>query len=78
LKGVGLISLKKLKFFRPAQTKKKKKLGQFSGSKPLGLSPQRALFKFREALPFGTECGKKLVEFCYVEYKIKVIKYFEI
>jgi hypothetical protein len=35
----------------PAQTKKKKKLGQFSGSKPSGLSPQRALFKFREASP---------------------------
>jgi hypothetical protein len=31
----------------PAQTKKKKKLGQFS-----------AHFKFREVLPFGTECGK--------------------
>jgi hypothetical protein len=30
--------------------KKKEKLGQFSGSKPSGLSPQRALFKFREAL----------------------------
>jgi hypothetical protein len=25
-------------------------LGQFSGRKPSGLSPQRALFKFREAL----------------------------
>jgi hypothetical protein len=34
----------------PAQTKKKEKLGRFSGSKPSGLSPQRALFKFREAL----------------------------
>jgi hypothetical protein len=30
--------------------KKRKKLGQFSGSKPSGLSHQRALFKFREAL----------------------------
>jgi hypothetical protein len=35
----------------PAQTKKKKKLGQFSGSKPSGLSPQRAL------LNLGRPCG---------------------
>jgi hypothetical protein len=42
--------LRKLQFSRPqrgfvpAQTKKKEKIGQFSGSKPSGLSPQRALF----------------------------------
>jgi hypothetical protein len=39
-----------IKIVRPKQ-KKKKKLGQFSGSKPSGLSPRLwALFKFREAL----------------------------
>jgi hypothetical protein len=60
-----------IKTFRPKQ-KKKKKLGQFSGSKPSGLSPQRALLNlgrpwtsplrvFKEVRPdfgpFGTECG---------------------
>jgi hypothetical protein len=58
-KGQGLPKFKKgplaqsavgiIKITRPKQ-KKKKKLEQFSGSKPSGLSPQRALFKFREAL----------------------------
>jgi hypothetical protein len=39
-----------IKITRPKQ-KKKEKLGQFSGSKPSGLSPRLwALFKFREAL----------------------------
>jgi hypothetical protein len=50
----------------PAQTKKKKKLGQFSGSKPSGLSPQRALLNLGRPWtspdfgPFGTECGSFL------------------
>jgi hypothetical protein len=48
----------------PAQTKKEK-LGQFSGSKPSGLSPQRALLNLGRPWtspkgPFGTECGSQL------------------
>jgi hypothetical protein len=39
----------------PAQ-KKKKKLGQFSGSKPSGLSPQRALLNLGR--PRGKKSGK--------------------
>jgi hypothetical protein len=39
-----------------AQTKKKKKLGQFSGSKPSGLSPQRAL------LNLGRPCCRTLIK----------------
>jgi hypothetical protein len=54
----GPLGIVIIKITRPKQ-KKKKKLGQFSGSKPSGLSPQRALFKFREALPFGTEYVRK-------------------
>jgi hypothetical protein len=58
----------------PAQTKKKKKLGQFSGSKPEGLSPQRALLNLGRPWtspkgPFGTECGNLLPHSRPVNYR---------